>query len=78
MEIGLPDEKGRQQILTIHTNKMRDNSFLDRNVDLAALGKPAASVGLDPASKRKLFAGHAICAAKPCCVLHGRSAQPPD
>lgn len=40
MEIGLPDEKGRQQILTIHTNKMRDNSFLDRNVDLPALGEP--------------------------------------
>ncbi|GAQ85859.1 vesicle-fusing ATPase [Klebsormidium nitens] len=37
VEIGLPDEKGRQQILTIHTNKMRDNSFLDRNVDLPAL-----------------------------------------
>jgi ATP-dependent 26S proteasome regulatory subunit len=28
IEIGLPDEKGRFQILSIHSNKMKENSFL--------------------------------------------------
>ena len=37
MEISLPDEHGRQQILTIHTKKMRDNKVMDRDVDLAEL-----------------------------------------
>jgi vesicle-fusing ATPase len=37
MEISLPDEKGRLQILTIHTAKMRDNGVMDRDVDLAEL-----------------------------------------
>jgi vesicle-fusing ATPase len=30
VEIGLPDEKGRIQILTIHTAKMEGNQFLGR------------------------------------------------
>lgn len=37
MEISLPDEKGRYQILSIHTNKMRSNGVLDDNVDLFEL-----------------------------------------
>jgi len=37
MEISLPDEDGRQQILKIHTQKMRDNKVMDRDVDLAEL-----------------------------------------
>ena len=37
IEIGLPDEKGRLQILNIHTTKMATNSFLGRDVDLNAL-----------------------------------------
>lgn len=37
MEISLPDEKGRLQILTIHTAKMRINNILDRDVDLLEL-----------------------------------------
>jgi vesicle-fusing ATPase len=37
MEISLPDEHGRQQILKIHTAKMRDNNVMDRDVDLAEL-----------------------------------------
>ena len=37
MEISLPDEKGRLQILTIHTAKMRQNNVMDRDVDLAEL-----------------------------------------
>ncbi|KAF8517368.1 AAA-domain-containing protein [Hysterangium stoloniferum] len=37
MEISLPDEKGRQQILTIHTAKMRTNKIMDRDVDLLEL-----------------------------------------
>lgn len=37
MEISLPDEKGRLQILNIHTAKMRTNKNLDSDVDLAEL-----------------------------------------
>ncbi|KAK7696285.1 hypothetical protein QCA50_000939 [Cerrena zonata] len=37
MEISLPDEKGRYQILTIHTAKMRTNKVMDHDVDLAEL-----------------------------------------
>ncbi|KAI0340747.1 AAA-domain-containing protein [Trametopsis cervina] len=39
MEISLPDEKGRHQILTIHTTKMRDNKIMDRDVDLDELAR---------------------------------------
>ncbi|QDZ23752.1 N-ethylmaleimide sensitive fusion protein [Chloropicon primus] len=39
IEIGLPDEKGRVQILKIHTSKMQTNSFLGRDVDLAKLAE---------------------------------------
>ncbi|KAL8659402.1 MAG: hypothetical protein Q9226_000429 [Calogaya cf. arnoldii] len=34
MEISLPDENGRVQILNIHTAKMRESGNLDRDVDL--------------------------------------------
>ncbi|CAG8616139.1 9277_t:CDS:10 [Funneliformis mosseae] len=37
MEIGLPDENGRQQILHIHTSKMRQNNIMDSDVDLEEL-----------------------------------------
>lgn len=37
MEISLPDEKGRLQILNIHTSKMRDNGVMHHDVDLAEL-----------------------------------------
>ncbi|KAI7877416.1 AAA-domain-containing protein [Lichtheimia hyalospora FSU 10163] len=37
MEIGLPDENGRLQILKIHTSKMRDNDILDSDVSLDEL-----------------------------------------
>lgn len=37
MEISLPDEDGRLQILSIHTNKMRTNRVMDDDVDLHKL-----------------------------------------
>jgi hypothetical protein len=37
MEISLPDEKGRYQILNIHTYKMQTNGVLDDDVDLVEL-----------------------------------------
>ncbi|XP_077590569.1 vesicle-fusing ATPase isoform X1 [Stigmatopora nigra] len=37
MEIGLPDEKGRLQILTIHTNKMRNFNLLAQDVNIPEL-----------------------------------------
>eukprot|EP01112_Ceratiomyxa_fruticulosa_P009071 TRINITY_DN2365_c0_g1_i2.p1 TRINITY_DN2365_c0_g1~~TRINITY_DN2365_c0_g1_i2.p1 ORF type:complete len:744 (+),score=154.16 TRINITY_DN2365_c0_g1_i2:279-2510(+) len=39
MEIGLPDQQGRLEILRIHTTKMRDNKFMDTDVDLAELAE---------------------------------------
>jgi len=39
MEISLPDEHGRQQILKIHTAKMRENNVMDRDVDLPELAR---------------------------------------
>jgi vesicle-fusing ATPase len=46
VEIGLPDEQGRGQILRIHTGKMAAASFLAADVDLASL-----------ASRTKNFSG---------------------
>jgi hypothetical protein len=37
MEISLPDENGRLQILSIHTQKMRTNKVMDEDVDLFKL-----------------------------------------
>jgi ATP-dependent 26S proteasome regulatory subunit len=37
IEISLPDEAGRFQILNIHTNKMRTNGVMAGDVDLAEL-----------------------------------------
>ncbi|TRZ00095.1 hypothetical protein DNTS_020295 [Danionella cerebrum] len=37
MEIGLPDEKGRVQILNIHTAKMREFNLLSHDVDVKEL-----------------------------------------
>ncbi|KAB2078055.1 hypothetical protein ES319_A06G135300v1 [Gossypium barbadense] len=37
VEISLPDENGRFQILQIHTNKMKENSFLAPDVNLQEL-----------------------------------------
>uniref|UniRef100_A0A8C5MY42 Vesicle-fusing ATPase n=1 Tax=Leptobrachium leishanense TaxID=445787 RepID=A0A8C5MY42_9ANUR len=37
MEIGLPDEKGRLQILNIHTARMREHSLLSGDVDVPEL-----------------------------------------
>ncbi|CDI79428.1 N-ethylmaleimide-sensitive factor, putative [Eimeria acervulina] len=39
IEIGLPDEKGRLQILTIHTQAMQQAQRLDPSVDLAVLAE---------------------------------------
>lgn len=49
MEISLPDEKGRYQILNIHTSKMRTNGVMDHDVDLFEL-----------ASQTKNFSGAEI------------------
>lgn len=49
MEISLPDEFGRRQILKIHTNKMRENNVIDPDVDIQEL-----------AAKTKNFSGAEI------------------
>ncbi|PSR96363.1 Vesicle-fusing ATPase [Actinidia chinensis var. chinensis] len=51
VEISLPDENGRFQILQIHTNKMKENSFLAPDVNLLELGigktAMSATIGID-------------------------------
>ena len=37
VEIGLPDEDGRKQILSIHTHEIRQNGFLDPRVDMNSI-----------------------------------------
>ena len=39
IEIGLPDEAGRGQILKIHSQKMSENEFLSKDVDISDLAK---------------------------------------
>lgn len=34
IEVGLPDEKGRQQILKIHTKTLKANNLLSTTVDI--------------------------------------------
>lgn len=62
MEISLPDEPGRAQILKIHTEKMRTNGKLGSDVDLAELAKQTRNFsgaeisGLVKSGKLLLFA----------------------
>lgn len=54
VEISLPDEKGRQQILKIHTSKMRENGRIADDVNLAeiaALTKNFSGAELNGLSK---------------------------
>lgn len=37
IEVQLPDDKGREDILTIHTKQMRDNNFLGSDINLREL-----------------------------------------
>jgi vesicle-fusing ATPase len=39
VEIGLPSESGRQEILTIHTKRMVENNLLEKDVDLAEIAR---------------------------------------
>ena len=61
VEISLPDEKGRHQILNIHTKKMRENKVLDDDVDLAQLAKMTKNyTGADIESMVKLACSNAL------------------
>jgi vesicle-fusing ATPase len=46
VEIGLPDEHGRVQILTIHTNGMKENGFLDKGVEIEELAVNLQAFGV--------------------------------
>ena len=39
IEIGLPDQNGRLQILNIHTERLRENNKLNSDVDLQKLSE---------------------------------------
>ncbi len=61
IEIGLPDEKGRLQILNIHTKKMRENKVLGDDVDLSELAKKTRNyTGADIESMVKLACANSL------------------
>lgn len=91
MEISLPDEKGRLQILNIHTAKMKTNGVMDRDVnlpELAAVTKnfSGAEIGglvksaTSFAFNRHVKVGTLLGKASVCIlsVLDTRSAQWPE
>ena len=39
IEIGLPDEKGRLEILNIHCDKLKKNHMIDNNIDMELIAK---------------------------------------
>jgi vesicle-fusing ATPase len=41
IEIGIPNEAGRLQILKIHTKQLREEKLLARNVDLEEIARLA-------------------------------------
>jgi SpoVK/Ycf46/Vps4 family AAA+-type ATPase len=47
IEIGLPDERGRVQILQIHSSKMRENSFLAADINLEEIGESIFYINLN-------------------------------
>ncbi|CAK4865826.1 unnamed protein product [Aphanomyces euteiches] len=59
MEINLPDERGRAQILTIHTKRAKENGFLDASViaDLQHCLDPATKDYVNLAQRTKNFSG---------------------
>lgn len=63
IEIGLPDEKGRLQILNIHTGTLAKNGYLGQDVnlpELAAKSKNFTGASSD-ATSNILFAGVFVC-----------------
>ena len=61
IEISLPDERGRLQILKIHTRQMRERKVLDDDVDLEELAKLTNNyTGADIESLVKLAASNAL------------------
>jgi vesicle-fusing ATPase len=75
MEISLPDEKGRLQILNIHTSKMRQNGVMDRDVNLAELAantknfSGAEISGLVKSATSFAFNRHVKACFNICCVM---------
>jgi len=41
IEIGIPNEMGRLQILKIHTKQLKEENLLAKNVDLAEIARLA-------------------------------------
>lgn len=61
VEIGLPDEHGREQILRIHTKSMRDSGYLDQSVDLLELANLTKNFsGAEIEALVKSAASHAL------------------
>lgn len=62
LQIGLPDEEGRQEIFKIHTKKLKDNNYLHSNVQLDTL-----------AANAKNFSGAEIAGLIRAAVSHATS-----
>lgn len=61
IEVSLPDQKGRQQILNIHTSKLRVNNLLHPNCDLEEFAKLTKNyTGAEIESLIKSAASYAI------------------
>ncbi len=80
LEISLPDEKGRLQILNIHTAKMRESGALGRDVDLVELSQVTKNFsgaeinGLVKSAMSWALNRHApVCSIWHCLVLHNLS-----
>lgn len=75
MEISLPDEKGRFQILNIHTAKMRTNKVMDADVDLEELAASTKNFsgaeinGLIKSATSFAFNRHVKVRLNICCLL---------
>ena len=62
VEISLPDEHGRHQILSIHTAKMRENKYLSPDVlleELAAETKNFSGAEIEQVVVSAVYAGQA-------------------
>ena len=60
IEVGLPDERGRAQILDIHTRGMRESDFLGDDVDLGAVAARTQNFGAELEGVRRSAASFAL------------------
>jgi vesicle-fusing ATPase len=61
VEISLPDEAGREEILNIHTAKMRENGYLDADISMRAIAERTKNYsGAELAGVVRAASAHAV------------------